>query len=217
MARRRRGGSSGLWTLIIVGVFVAWLAGRSNSTNTATVEAPSTDVRDPVPVVIELPTTAEGSTRPPPSRTAVAYVTATTLNLRSAPSRDGTKVGALKLGARVTVAEVRDGWAALNLASGQTAWVSVEFLSATPPAANDEPLKQSKAAAALPNRPRIIGENIEASMRSYSGSCPCPENRDRAGRRCGGRSAWSRAGGARPICYASEVTEAMIDRYLARN
>jgi len=217
MARRRRGGSSGLWTLIIIGVFVAWLAGRSNSTNTATAEAPSEDVRAPVPVVVELPTTAERSAQPPAGDTTIAYVTATTLNLRSAPSRDGTKLGALKQGARVSVAEVRDGWAALQLPSGQTAWVSVEFLSSTPPVADSQPLKQAKAAAAQPNRSRVIREIIEESMRSYSGSCPCPDNRDRAGRRCGGRSAWSRAGGARPICYTSEVTEAMIERYLARN
>lgn len=217
MGRRRRRSSSGLWTLIIVGLFIAGLAGRFSTTNTATAEAPSEDVLAPVPAVVELPTTAERSAQPPAGDPPVAYVTATTLNLRSAPSRAGTKVGALKQGARVSVAEVRDGWAALRLPSGQTAWVSVKFLSSTPPVADGPPLKQAKAAAAQPGRSHVIGEIIEASMRSYSGSCPCPENRDRAGRRCGGRSAWSRAGGARPICYASEVTEAMIERYLAGN
>ena len=45
---------------------------------------------------------------------------------------------------------------------------------------------------------------IQASIRSYSGSCPCPYNKDRAGRRCGGRSAYSRPGGASPLCYAHE-------------
>jgi endonuclease YncB( thermonuclease family) len=31
-------------------------------------------------------------------------------------------------------------------------------------------------------------------------NCPCPDDTDRAGRRCGGRSAYKRAGGAKPVC-----------------
>ncbi|HEX9932297.1 MAG TPA: hypothetical protein VGB08_05595 [Allosphingosinicella sp.] len=53
---------------------------------------------------------------------------------------------------------------------------------------------------------RIIRESIA----SYSGSCPCPYNVDRGGRRCGARSAYSRPGGAAPICYASDVTPAQV-------
>ena len=51
---------------------------------------------------------------------------------------------------------------------------------------------------------------IRESIASYSGSCPCPYSTDRAGRRCGARSAYSRPGGAAPLCYASDVTPAMI-------
>ena len=51
---------------------------------------------------------------------------------------------------------------------------------------------------------------IRQSIASYPGSCPCPYSTDRAGRRCGGRSAYSRPGGAAPICYAAQVTPAMI-------
>ena len=54
---------------------------------------------------------------------------------------------------------------------------------------------------------------IDESIASYSGSCACPYNRARNGSRCGGRSAWSRAGGASPLCYTSDVTQEMIDRY----
>lgn len=46
---------------------------------------------------------------------------------------------------------------------------------------------------------------VEQSIASYSGSCPCPYNTDRAGRRCGGRSAYSRPGGASPRCYPADV------------
>jgi hypothetical protein len=55
-------------------------------------------------------------------------------------------------------------------------------------------------------RQRLIRESIA----SYSGSCPCPYNVDRGGRRCGGRSAYSRPGGYAPLCFASDVTPAMI-------
>ncbi len=51
------------------------------------------------------------------------------------------------------------------------------------------------------------------SQASYRGSCSCPENRDRAGRRCGKRRAYFRPGGATPLCYSSDVTPAMIAEY----
>ena len=47
---------------------------------------------------------------------------------------------------------------------------------------------------------------VEQSIASYSGSCPCPFSTDRAGRRCGARSAWSRPGGASPRCYPADVS-----------
>lgn len=46
---------------------------------------------------------------------------------------------------------------------------------------------------------------IRQSIAAYPGSCPCPYSTDRAGRRCGARSAYSRPGGARPLCYPSDV------------
>lgn len=54
---------------------------------------------------------------------------------------------------------------------------------------------------------------VAASISEYRGNCPCPDFRDRAGRRCGKRSAYLRAGGASPLCYRSDVTPEMIQRY----
>lgn len=54
---------------------------------------------------------------------------------------------------------------------------------------------------------------IRQSLARYSGSCPCPYNRDRAGRRCGRRSAYTRPGGASPLCYDSDVTDKMVATY----
>src|ERR1044072_3750141 len=51
---------------------------------------------------------------------------------------------------------------------------------------------------------------IAESLSSYPGSCPCPYNVDRGGRRCGRRSAYSRPGGRSPLCYASDVSDEAV-------
>lgn len=54
---------------------------------------------------------------------------------------------------------------------------------------------------------------IAESLSHYRGNCPCPYNVDRAGRSCGRRSAYSRPGGASPLCYPDDVTQGMVDDY----
>ena len=54
---------------------------------------------------------------------------------------------------------------------------------------------------------------IRESLAAYPGNCPCPYNSDRAGRSCGRRSAYSRPGGYSPICYDSDMTDAMVKQY----
>ena len=56
---------------------------------------------------------------------------------------------------------------------------------------------------------------IARSIAMYPGSCPCPYNVDRAGRRCGRRSAYSKPGGYAPLCYPADITPAMIVSYRA--
>lgn len=51
---------------------------------------------------------------------------------------------------------------------------------------------------------------IEQSVSTYSGSCPCPYNIDRAGRQCGRRSAYSRPGGQSPLCYPKDITDEAV-------
>lgn len=78
------------------------------------------------------------------------------------------------------------------------------------------------AVAADPQRPRpapaddagIVAAIIAASIATYraatSGACACPDDVDKAGRRCGGRSAHSRGGGHHVLCSPADVTPAMI-------
>jgi hypothetical protein len=58
---------------------------------------------------------------------------------------------------------------------------------------------------------------IQESIASYPGNCPCPYNRTANGTKCGKRSAWSRAGGYSPICYAEEITPQMIEEWRQRH
>ena len=57
---------------------------------------------------------------------------------------------------------------------------------------------------------------IAESRAEYDGNCPCPYDTDKAGRRCGKRSAYSRPGGAAPLCYDHDVTPEMIQAYRDR-
>jgi hypothetical protein len=79
---------------------------------------------------------------------------------------------------------------------------------------------QTDAAARLaepePSDTSIRQELIRRSIASYPGSCPCPYNVDRGGRRCGGRSAYSRPGGYSPVCYENDVSQAMVERFRER-
>lgn len=58
---------------------------------------------------------------------------------------------------------------------------------------------------------------IADSRADYDGNCPCPYDTDRAGRRCGKRSAYSRPGGESPLCYDHDVTAEMIAAYRKRS
>jgi len=51
---------------------------------------------------------------------------------------------------------------------------------------------------------------IQDSIASYRGNCPCPYNKARDGSECGRRSAYSRPGGAAPLCYHTDVTDDMV-------
>ena len=57
---------------------------------------------------------------------------------------------------------------------------------------------------------------IKESQSRYSGNCPCPYNINRARKPCGTSSAYSKPGGARPLCYDRDVTPGMIEQYRRR-
>ena len=63
----------------------------------------------------------------------------------------------------------------------------------------------------------IIAALIAASIAAYRaggpGPCACPEDTDRAGHRCGRRSAHDKPRGWNVACYPSDITKEAIDAY----
>ncbi|WP_394347444.1 SH3 domain-containing protein [Rhodobacter sp. SY28-1] len=166
--------------------------------------------QSPVPVLIA----SSDELQSEPSVTL--YVTGSKVNLRDAPSLKGKTLGQLVEGTLVNrIAEV-DGWSEIRTPLGQ-GWMATRFLSTERPA--DVQQAEPRRAVAAPSSSEVArakAEIIRQSIASYPGSCPCPYNSDRAGRRCGGRSAWSRAGGYSPLCYESDISDERLKTYFAR-
>ena len=58
-------------------------------------------------------------------------------------------------------------------------------------------------------RQQIVQESVAAYL-ATGHPCACPYNSARNGSSCGARSAYSRPGGAAPLCYPSDVTDGMV-------
>jgi hypothetical protein len=58
-------------------------------------------------------------------------------------------------------------------------------------------------------RQQIVQESVSAYL-ATGHPCACPYNSMRNGAACGGRSAYSRPGGASPLCYAKDVNDGMV-------
>ena len=93
---------------------------------------------------------------------------------------------------------------------------------ATPPAAttaspdaSPKPESKRKVEAVL-TAAAIAAIIIQVSRDQYHAGgrpCACPDDTARNGSACGARSAYSRPGGAAPLCYPTDVTAAMIEAY----
>lgn len=212
--------------LVVIAILTAiglFNSGSSTSRNTnASANQPST----PAPIVgapVQAPATvarpavtAAPKAQPLPSEPSeVRFVTASSLNIRSAPNTAGDVIGKLQNGHQVSVLERSNGWLLIETRPGVNGWISEQYTSANPdpPSASQPAQALLTSPATAVDRDAIIQKIIERSIRNYSGNCPCPYNTMRNGRRCGGNSAYSKPGGRSPICFASDVTEAMISAF----
>ncbi|BDA75944.1 hypothetical protein CAL7716_101100 (plasmid) [Calothrix sp. PCC 7716] len=81
--------------------------------------------------------------------------------------------------------------------SGARGWIHNKFVALE--SESSAPISEIPAPV---QTPQIV--SIQPIRESISGSCECPYDTDRRGRSCGGRSAYSRPGGASPVCYVGE-------------
>lgn len=54
---------------------------------------------------------------------------------------------------------------------------------------------------------------ITRSQKTYSGICSCPYTMDRGGRMCGERSAYSRLGPSKVLCYGRDISDEEVEAY----
>jgi hypothetical protein len=80
------------------------------------------------------------------------------------------------------------------------------------PASKDTKTKEILTDAAI--GALIIAGSI-ALYKARGRPCACPSDTMRNGQACGGRSAWSKAGGAKPLCFPTDITSEMISAYRA--
>ena len=152
------------------------------------------------------------------------YVTGGRVNVRRGPGTGHGVIMTLNKSQKVVVHATQNGWSLISAPTIglKQGYMAARFLSQTKPQtprlASPAPTPRQRSIAAP--SPRDIANArkaiIRQSINSYPGSCPCPYNVDRGGRRCGKRSAWSRPGGYSPICYDSDVSDARVQTYLAR-
>jgi hypothetical protein len=85
--------------------------------------------------------------------------------------------------------------------------------SSAPPSTNERRAAAVLSAAAIAV---LIVKESRSAYYATGRPCACPDDRMRNGHACGGRSAYSRPGGAQPLCYPSDVTADMISGYRAQ-
>lgn len=81
-----------------------------------------------------------------------------------------------------------------------------------PPSASSNTTKEVLTDAAI--AALIIAGSI-ALYKATGHPCACPSDTMRNGRACGDRSAWSKPGGAKPLCFPTDITAEMISAYRA--
>ena len=153
----------------------------------------------------------------------IRYVSGKRVGFRSGPSTTDPIIDRFDAGRKVFLMEQVGDWSRIRDDLTQhEGWIATRFLSETETRTKAAPAKKEKKPeeieVAVPVVPDsvLIQRIIAESLDSYPSSCACPYSRDRAGRRCGKRSAYSKPGGYSPVCFPGDVTKAMIEAFRSR-
>lgn len=158
-----------------------------------------------------------------PADAPIRYVSGKRVGFRSGPSTTDPIIDRFDSSRKVFLMERAGDWSRIRDDLTQhEGWIATRFLSeieartkAAPAKTEKKPEEIEVAVPVVPDSvliQRIIAESLD----SYPSSCACPYSRDRAGRHCGKRSAYSKPGGYSPVCFPGDVTKAMIDAFRSR-
>ena len=158
----------------------------------------------------EPPTSISGPSVDYPTR----FLSGNRVAFRAGPSTGDAIIDRFDKGRRVLLLDERDEWSQVrDELTQREGWMASRFIRDEPPQ------REAERPQSLPglSEATIIERIIAESVASYPSSCACPYNRDRGGRRCGRRSAYSKPGGYSPICFPGDVTRSMIEAFRQRH
>lgn len=171
----------------------------------------------------EVETPSSDSLELQPADAPIRYVSGKRVGFRSGPSTTDPIIDRFDTGRKVFLMEHVGDWSRIRDDLTQhEGWIATRFLSESETRTKAAPAKKEKKPEeieiAIPVVPDsvLIQRIIAESLDSYPSSCACPYSRDRAGRRCGKRSAYSKPGGYSPVCFPGDVTKAMIEAFRSR-
>ncbi|MDX3977629.1 SH3 domain-containing protein [Shinella sp.] len=151
----------------------------------------------------------------------IRYVSGKRVGFRSGPSTTDPIIDRFDAGRKVFLMEQAGDWSRIRDDLTQhEGWIATRFLSETrtkaAPAKKEKKPEEIEVAVPVVPDSVLIQRIIAESLDSYPSSCACPYSRDRAGRRCGKRSAYSKPGGYSPVCFPGDVSKAMIEAFRSR-
>lgn len=234
-----------IWSALAVGAVIGWVSSHPGSADPTSRDLPvdktitagedvlpldqgKIDAIQSVPTPASLPapqsapTDARSVPRSPPPAPVEVFVTGSVVNIRAGPGTTHPVVWKARAGTKLFLQNQSGDWSQVsgNSPNGPiSGWIASRYLSATRPATQPVAATQPARQVAVPTTRELNAARadiIRQSIAAYPGTCACPYNRDSAGRRCGGRSAWSKPGGYSPICYDSDISAARLESYLAR-
>jgi hypothetical protein len=200
-------GRPGLGWLIAAVIGIGWLASDNDAEQPRAILPPAPTVA-PDRTQASTPTIATGRQTTPatpstlpqapeaePVNPITMYAKART-RVRVGPSTETDIVTTVEPGTSFLAVARQGRWLRITVGR-QAGWIRDDLLSTVaprPPAA--APLITTRSAA-----PEPVDRGGEPTRDPVTGSCDCPYDRMRNGRRCGGNSAYSRPGGRSPVCY----------------
>jgi Bacterial SH3 domain len=140
--------------------------------------------------------------------------------LRDRPASDSRVV--TKLAANVRLRELgrRDDWVLVRGTAGLQGWVQASGVTAEEPRTAARRRRHDSASKRLGENTSpmlsddtIVNRLIQESIARHPGPCVCPYHPREGSTLCETLSAHSRGGSRAPLCFASEITPAMITAY----